>query len=282
MCLCSCLLQRNYRKKLKRRLEDLERRAASTSASPEQTPRELPAMISDISNKSRRSSNPPLLKSEGHQQLAARRLSSERTTQHDHGSSTGPHSPGPLTRSPSPSLTFATYPPADTSFYSTISQPPTHHSVPAHYGDYPYTYSYSQPYAPTLPPMLPSNGTKHETIFGEEEMLSPFSMNYASMAGMEVPSTQDYWSTALHVNPSSFPTFLSVCPTRDLNHLTHSFLAEKRRSTLTRMRQTPPLTDPFSLGDSRESSPSHPLPPATPTSIANSPPIFDLYSIADV
>ncbi|KAF2157703.1 hypothetical protein K461DRAFT_273925 [Myriangium duriaei CBS 260.36] len=46
------IAQRNYRKKLKKRLEDLERKAASTSASPEPSPAEVPTKVEKSKTKS--------------------------------------------------------------------------------------------------------------------------------------------------------------------------------------------------------------------------------------
>jgi hypothetical protein len=53
--------------------------------------------------------------------------------------------------------------------------------------------------------MIPSSyAIKQEPMLGEEDFLNPFSMNYASLAGLDVPTTQAYTS------PSSQPQVITT------------------------------------------------------------------------
>ena len=189
--------QRNYRKKLKRRLEDLERRAGSSSASPEQTPRQLSVELSTMSEQIRPQA-PFRQLSRSSQRSNTRHASPEPMLQEDRASLFGQHSPRQLSASPPPSLSYATYPPADTSFYSTFSQQP-YSTAQMSYPDYSFSPSYGYS-LPTMLPTLASQGQKRETVFTDDDILSPFSMNYASMAGMQLPAPQDYWNTGVHVS----------------------------------------------------------------------------------
>jgi len=76
--------------------------------------------------------------------------------------------------------------------------------MPNSYESYTYANQYFNSLTPTLPPMLPSNGFKRESVFGDDDLLSPFGMTYASMAGIEVPTTQAYSDASAHVNPTDF------------------------------------------------------------------------------
>jgi hypothetical protein len=53
--------------------------------------------------------------------------------------------------------------------------------------------------------MLPTAYGKQEHMYGDDDMLSPFSMNYASLAGLELPSSQAFPAASSHVNhPTTF------------------------------------------------------------------------------
>jgi hypothetical protein len=43
---------------------------------------------------------------------------------------------------------------------------------------------------------------KRDSVFSEDDILSPFSMSYASMAGIDIPTTQSYQDSNAHVNLS--------------------------------------------------------------------------------
>ena len=55
--------------------------------------------------------------------------------------------------------------------------------------------------------MLSSNhGVKRESLFSEDDLLNPFSMTYASMAGIDIPTSQAYSDASAQVNPPTFFT----------------------------------------------------------------------------
>ncbi|RMD44837.1 hypothetical protein DV735_g394, partial [Chaetothyriales sp. CBS 134920] len=138
------IAQRNYRKKLKRRLEDLERRAGSFSASPEQQPSELATPLS----------------------------------------------------SPSPRTGFISSTHSTTSALTQVQEYQPHaSSYPLEqHPNYLYAYHYPNEYYQSLPPMLPTMlPSTYTSKYGpsvEEDMMNPFSMNFASLAGLEVPTNQ--------------------------------------------------------------------------------------------
>ncbi|OJD37702.1 basic-leucine zipper transcription factor [Diplodia corticola] len=184
------IAQRNYRKKLKKRLEDLERRAASSSASPEQRPAELdrshaqprdhsaPVSSADQSDYSRRS---PDMQQQQHflQPHDDRNMFSYQNTRQ-------------ISTSPPPFTAYSTYPAPDAVSYA-YSQTP-YHAMPA------TTAEMQMPYTPYLPPIsstvypgtLPSIVPAKQDFYSEDE-ISPFSMNYASLTGINIPvSTHPY------------------------------------------------------------------------------------------
>ena len=106
-----------------------------------------------------------------------------------------------------PALSYSTYPPTTSYLQHEYQQPSYHTSSQNYFYEYQYPTDYSHSLPPTLPTMLPSTyATKQEPMFGEEDMMNPFSMNYASLAGLEVPTSQAYGSPSSHshVNPTTF------------------------------------------------------------------------------
>lgn len=193
--------QRNYRRKLKRRLEDLERRTTSASASPEQPHIELAQPAPE-----ERHSRPT--------QSFQRRLSRNHVTASE--PTTSPNlfpsedawstqrcravSTFPLT-SP-PIYSYAEYP-ASSECYNSNYQPATYSHIPTTFAESHYATEYLQT-SPTLPTMIASDGMKADTPFGASDMFSPFNMNYASLAGMDMPSTQAYSDYTARVNSTNF------------------------------------------------------------------------------
>lgn len=176
-------------KKLKKRLEDLERRAGSSSASPELKHEELPQqpeLISQHSNSQRqRSSSNEIARGDTPDVLAQQYVlpSDDRgmfSQQFTRQLSTSPPPFSYASISGSDALSYATYPPAATFCLQSgggVDMP-----------------MYPQ-YLPVMPQQYQSQGMisppiKQE-IFGDDEM-SPFSMSYASMAGVDVSSGQSY------------------------------------------------------------------------------------------
>lgn len=161
------IAQRNYRKKLKRRLEDLERRAGSSSASPPQLYAELkqPATkttqnATKQSSSSRRAKLSPRTTYQQHPQYNAPLQATDELFPLDRESS---HTP--------PLFSYTPYPLSDDpSFYQ------------------PYTPPYRQPDTYDYVPMaLPRPAFEPK----REDDLNPFGMSYAAMAGLDLPQHYD-------------------------------------------------------------------------------------------
>merc|ERR1712230_245591 len=77
--------------------------------------------------------------------------------------------------------------------------------TPSYYSTYQYPVDVTaSSLPPTLPAMLPSSYGKQDHIFGDDDLLSPFNMNYASLAGLEMPSHQAYTGANSHTPPNYF------------------------------------------------------------------------------
>ena len=105
-----------------------------------------------------------------------------------------------------PALTYSTYPPTTSYLQHEYASHPSYQTSQQNYFfDYQYPTDYSQSLPPTLPTMLPSTyATKQEPLYGEDDLMNPFSMNYASLAGLDVPTTQATLSrnSQAQVNPT--------------------------------------------------------------------------------
>jgi hypothetical protein len=170
----------------------LERKAASSSASPEQQPAEL-----DTS--SRRQKNEPTaaeVKPESSDFLASRQQPSEAGLQrylavHDDRSMFSQQFTRQLSTSPPP-FAFSTYP-SEAVTYTTFSQHmPYAAAMSSACSEIPMYAQYlppvSSPYAPNLPSM--TYPAKQE-LFAEEE-INPFNMSYASITGLDMSAAQSY------------------------------------------------------------------------------------------
>lgn len=214
------IAQRNYRKspwapisslrannpkgkKLKRRLEDLERRAASSSASPEQSHEELDSSAVESGDESRSHSKAaPVAVAEYDDQLSAGIYQNNAVSSHDErGAMFTQQCTRQLSASPPPAFSYSTYQYPEQQVYSSYPQHTAYSTLPAPYADFSYQQSYLPPIPSTLPTMLPASpAVKRETLLGEEDMISPFSMSYASMAGMDIPTTQTYSDSSAQVS----------------------------------------------------------------------------------
>jgi len=184
------IAQRNYRKKLKKRLEDLERRAGSSSASPEQHAAELAESEESVDqatsgSRPRASShhNPrdrtPEVPLTQHYSLPSTSDQSMFTTSHTREVST---SPPPFSYAGIPTTAALNY------VTTTYDHTQSYCSMPSNGMDiplYPHYYSSSQH---TYPPAIKQ---EHQQLFSEDDSMSPFSMSYASIAGVDV-ATSDY------------------------------------------------------------------------------------------
>ncbi|KAI9862512.1 MAG: hypothetical protein M1813_004364 [Trichoglossum hirsutum] len=202
------IAQRNYRKKLKRRLEDLERRAASASASPPQMHGEIAKPSRQNSEDSGSSDHSILAESSDveplHRHISPELLSSGHYNTPPHDSRSDMY-PQDYSRSESPSpppFVYSMYPAPDQIVYPPYPQHTPHHTLPAGTSaSVPLQAHYLPPIPTTLPSMSGSYGLsmKHDGTFSEEDTMSPFGMSFAAMAGMEIPTSQSYQAPNLHV-----------------------------------------------------------------------------------
>lgn len=187
------IAQRNYRKKLKKRLEDLERRAGSSSASPEQKHEDLPDELDfasedqsthsvqrskSSSSQSRRDRTPDVLPQQYVLPSEDRGMFSHQFTRQ-------------MSTSPPP---FS---------YSSLSAVEN-----ANYSNYPHASSYCNLPSSGLdmqlyPQYLPSTQQNYQDIsslttppikqeYYNDDEANPFSMSYATMAGIEISAAQSY------------------------------------------------------------------------------------------
>ncbi|RMZ35614.1 hypothetical protein D0859_00236 [Hortaea werneckii] len=179
------IAQRNYRKKLKKRLEDLEKRAGSSSASPEQRHEELvrPEAVSEressiSSSRTRLTSNhvtrdrtPEVL---GQHYMLPTEDRSMFSQQYTRQMSTSPPPFSYASMSAAESVTFGSYPPPNYCGMQNTSL------------DMQLYAQYLPPAQQSYFPGMPTSGIKSE-YYGDDDM-SPFGMSYASMAGVDVPA----------------------------------------------------------------------------------------------
>ncbi|KAH7414429.1 hypothetical protein DE146DRAFT_640280 [Phaeosphaeria sp. MPI-PUGE-AT-0046c] len=183
------IAQRNYRKKLKKRLEDLERRAASSSASPEQKPAEL---LQPQRSPRQEFPSPSSSESSYTTPPADDRLFSHQYTRQ-------------LSTSPPPFsvASYSTYPAPEAAAYTmpyTTNSP--YHSIPTTLTPEMPSYHYlppplSSPYPTTLPSLVPSMKSEYYA----EEDLSPFNVGYAAIGGMDIPPPHPYADSSAHTPP---------------------------------------------------------------------------------
>jgi len=203
------IAQRNYRKKLKRRLEDLERRAGSSSASP-------PQMHVELEQPERIDSNRRYLRSP--EQESASDLDS--TDRHNSPDLHHPYTP-PLqneddslfshhrynrevSRSPPP-FTYHNYPAPDDILYPPFSQSQPYRSTTSRaepYKSEPYQ-EYLAPIPTTLPSLMLYNHPVKQEGLNDDDTMSPFSMSYAVMAGGIDIHHNSYHHDSPHTPPLS-------------------------------------------------------------------------------
>ncbi|KAG9186634.1 hypothetical protein G6011_09742 [Alternaria panax] len=175
------IAQRNYRKKLKKRLEDLERRAASSSASPEQKPAELqpppqrsPRQEFPSPSSSESSYTTPPAEDRMFSHQYTRQLST---------------SPPPFSVASYPSA----YPAPDVVAYSMPYSTSPYHTIPTTLTPEMPSYTYLPPphsssYSTGLPSLVPS--MKNE--YYADEDTSPFGVGYAAICGNDILSPNPY------------------------------------------------------------------------------------------
>ncbi|KAF3389308.1 hypothetical protein F1880_003557 [Penicillium rolfsii] len=206
------IAQRNYRKKLKRRLEDLERRAAS-SASPEASHAEPVAPPKAAPNKAR-PKQPRANKGTDNRAYSVHAPSAERpvsyeyynnnnnnnntnnntTTTQDERDMFGQQCTRQLSASPPPVFSYPPLPSYD-GYRPSYGQMPVYHTVPSSYGDISFAEYGEQ--VPNVLPMVSASGVGRKPY--DEDMMSPFGMSYATMAGIDlVPQQHAEQSLPVH------------------------------------------------------------------------------------
>lgn len=189
------IAQRNYRKKLKKRLEDLERRAASSSASPEQKPAELqPPQTSP-----RQEFPSPASSDSSYTTPPEDRMFSHQYTRQ-------------LSTSPPPfsvASYSSTYPAPDAVAYSMpYTTNPPYHTIPTTLTPEMPSYAYlPPPLSSTYPTTLPSLVPSMKSEYYAEEDLSPFGVGYAAIGGIEIPPPHAYADHNAHTPPLEHDEF---------------------------------------------------------------------------
>ncbi|CAK4028330.1 hypothetical protein AC579_5412 [Lecanosticta acicola] len=183
------IAQRNYRKKLKKRLEDLERRAGSSSASPEQKHEELPQKENTPSSQSsgatsqrqrstsgqaRRDHTPEILAQQYVLPSDDRGMFSQQFTRQ-------------LSTSPPP-FSYASIPQSSSHSYSTYPPVASYCSLPSNGPDMPIYPHYAHALSQAYPVQSMTSPPVKQEFYGDDE-INPFSMSYASIN--EIPSYQE-------------------------------------------------------------------------------------------
>jgi hypothetical protein len=192
------IAQRNYRKKIKRRLEDLERRAGSSSASPEQSHAELAPIVD--SKHIKQENGVKRQRSKQDSSARGRRRSPE-----------PPYSPIKYDRSEvSYSRDLSISPPPSYSYPYSLPEPVVHAPYPQHapFNTLPAPYpSYSgQPqYLPTTLPSMSQYelGPSKSNGYIEEDILGPYDTSYAPFGSIDLPMQQSYADSNAHTPPLS-------------------------------------------------------------------------------
>jgi hypothetical protein len=90
--------------------------------------------------------------------------------------------------------------PYDAYRQSTYTQSPLYHAAPNAYSEISYQADYGSP-VPSLVPLLPSMQRK---LAYDEDLISPFSMSYATMAGIDLCQQQ----AQAHSHPEGLPVHI--------------------------------------------------------------------------
>ncbi|KAF6234391.1 hypothetical protein HO173_007424 [Letharia columbiana] len=204
------IAQRNYRKKIKRRLEDLERRAGSSSASPEQSHAELAPMIQESHTHrrneegvKRKPSKQDSAASKGRRRSPEPLLTPYSTPKTGRSSKSPYHYHRELSISPPPSYNYS-YSLPEPVIQAPYPQHSPFNTLPAPYPDYSGQPQYLPPLPTTLPSMVPYElGPSKHNGFLDEDILSQYETGYAPFAGIDLPMQQSYQDSNAHTPPLS-------------------------------------------------------------------------------
>lgn len=194
-------------KKLKKRLEDLERRAGSSSASPEQRHEELAVPEASPSDYSESSTQRP--RSNSNQNRRDRTpdvLAQQYILPSDDRSMFSQQYTRQLSTSPPP-FSYTTVPSNDATSFASYPQASGYYSLPAGRPDMALYPQYYQSYQHVVPSM---NTPPVKQEYYNEDDMSPFSLSYASMAGIDITTAQSYQDVGAYVSsrPHQAPPFL--------------------------------------------------------------------------
>ncbi|KAI9841848.1 MAG: hypothetical protein M1838_003366 [Thelocarpon superellum] len=203
------IAQRNYRKKQKRRMEDLERRAGSTSTSPPQQYQELDRTST----------------------AGQREHSEEESVSYPNAMESRLGFDGLTSRTPSSSPREETLSSLDDGFSRSLSTTPPPFACPPYQLADPtlsHQYSHATSYGLAAPsmsaevpfqfnyfPPIPTMGAGNPGLMKfeadplyPEDTISPFNVSYAAMAGMEIPTSDAFTASGSHVilPDSRFPS----------------------------------------------------------------------------
>ncbi|KAL8690023.1 MAG: hypothetical protein Q9218_004437 [Villophora microphyllina] len=205
------IAQRNYRKKIKRRLEDLERRASSPEASPEHVHLELPSshrVPQRNEGPVKRQKSKTNKASGSGRQPSSRHGAAQRAHDLDDHSNLFPlQARRDYSMSPPPQLNYSYSLPEPTSS-APYTQSSSMGSLPASFPEY-HGQTYSLPPLPTtLPSMAPYElePMKLDARFDEDGMLNNYNnhLPYGSYGGPDLSPSQPYQDWNLHVNDLFF------------------------------------------------------------------------------
>ena len=190
-------------KKIKRRLEDLERRAGSSSASPEQSYAELP-----IGGKAAAAAAAAAAASGSKMETGVKRQKSKHEAPNRSNARNLPSpSRGSLaddpredSMSPPPSFGYS-YPMPEPAIHAPYPQQAVFPNQPPSCSAYPGQPVYLPPLPSTLPSMLPYDlgSAKNDNLFDDDAMLNPYDVGYFPFTKMDGPVTPAYQDTNIHV-----------------------------------------------------------------------------------
>ena len=100
-----------------------------------------------------------------------------------------------------PPFSYGTVPTAENVSYATYQQPASYCNMPGNGMDMPLYPQYLPPVQQSYQHIVPSMGnTPIKQEYYNDDDMSPFSMSYASMAGVDVSSAQSYQDVPAYVS----------------------------------------------------------------------------------
>ncbi|KAN0085108.1 hypothetical protein V8E54_001575 [Elaphomyces granulatus] len=186
------IAQRNYRKKLKRRLEDLERRAASTPDAPGKSQEQAEKGKRSRADKSRPQSRSSVSKPEESWNVSQSILPVATdcyATPEDQGSLFPQPCSRQLSTSPPPVFSYPSFPYPESYGQAVYPQHTVYYSTPTPYSELSMPGQYLDPLPSTLPALSSISPAKRGNDLVGEPVFDPFSINYATLANMDVSAT---------------------------------------------------------------------------------------------